>query len=223
MHFPRRFLCKPNFKHIVNIICAVIVLLFTCVQVGCESQEKQRGQMIATQQDKDAEAREHLAAAKRLLQVAPSRPALNRASEELRAIPPTSQVYSEALLLLNDVHLRSKTLESEEARRRKQAATEARRAKTTNDQVFKNCRQKLRRAQTLDVLYDLNWSLPDEPRVLVGPTFFDMPIDAKEGFARTLNCFLMAGDETKLVNFDLRDWRTGKRVGRWSYGKLKMD
>ncbi|KKM67991.1 hypothetical protein LCGC14_1465510 [marine sediment metagenome] len=83
------------------------------------------------------------------------------------------------------------------------------------------CRRKLVKAQELGMLYDLDWKPPKEPRVVVGKTFFRVAIDAKEGFAETLNCFLMGGDN-KYINFNLIHWRTGKKVGRWSYGRLKM-
>ena len=48
------------------------------------------------------------------------------------------------------------------------------------------------------------------------PTYPNIPIDAKEGFVRTVHCFLMAGDEKQLTNFDKLHWRTGKRVSRFS-------
>lgn len=86
---------------------------------------------------------------------------------------------------------------------------------------FEGCKNKLKAAQKLDVLYDLDWKPPAEPRILAGATFFNLPIDAKEGFAETLNCFLMAG-KTEYINFDILDWRTGKAVGRYSWGKFEM-
>ena len=79
---------------------------------------------------------------------------------------------------------------------------------------FETCRSKLMQAQKLDVLYDLDWkSGRVEPRVVVGPTFMTMTIDAKEGFAETVNCFLMAGEAGKCVNFNLLHWQSGKPVG----------
>ncbi|WP_425952962.1 hypothetical protein [Ralstonia pseudosolanacearum] len=84
------------------------------------------------------------------------------------------------------------------------------------------CRSKLKQAQKLDVLYDLDWKPPSEPKVVVGPTFFQIGIDAKEGFAKTVNCFLMAGESGKYVNFDVLSWQTGKTVGRYSYDRFEM-
>lgn len=91
-----------------------------------------------------------------------------------------------------------------------------------NDARFDECKKKLKVARDLEVLYALDWKLPKEPHVVVGPTFMDMPIDGKEGFAETLNCFLLAGDSNNLISFDLLHWQTGNSVGRFQYGKLKM-
>lgn len=91
------------------------------------------------------------------------------------------------------------------------------------DAEFEKCRSKLKVAQKLDLLYDLDWkSGRDMPRVVVGPTFFTVPIDAKEGFAATVNCFLMAGDSGKCVNFDVLHWQTGKAVGRFNNCRFRM-
>jgi len=92
-----------------------------------------------------------------------------------------------------------------------------------DDSRFEDCKSKLIKAQELEVLYDLDWKLPKEPKVVVGPTFFNLPFDAKENFALTVNCFLMAGDDGKFIDFNLLHWQTNKRVGRFARGKLKMD
>jgi hypothetical protein len=91
-----------------------------------------------------------------------------------------------------------------------------------DDKRFEACKAKLIKAQKLDLLYDMDWKGTAEPRVVVGPTFYSIPIDAKEGFVETLNCFFMAGESGKYINFDLLDWRTGNPVARYSYGKLKV-
>lgn len=88
---------------------------------------------------------------------------------------------------------------------------------------FEQCRAKLQQAQKLEVLYDLQWEKAREPRVVVGPTFFRMPIDAKEGFVDTVNCFLMAGEAGKCINFPVRSWNTGKAVGRFENCRYKHD
>ncbi len=91
-----------------------------------------------------------------------------------------------------------------------------------DDKRFEACRKKLMQAQKLEVLYDLDWKPPREPKVIAGRTFFEMPIDAKEGFVETVNCFLMAGD-SGCVNFDVLHWQTGKMAGRFSRCKFKMN
>jgi hypothetical protein len=87
---------------------------------------------------------------------------------------------------------------------------------------FEGCRAKLKQAKKLDVLHDLDWQHGSMPRVVAGPTFFTIPIDAKEGFADTVNCFLMSG-EGGAINFDILDWRTGKVAAKYSLGRLEME
>jgi hypothetical protein len=86
---------------------------------------------------------------------------------------------------------------------------------------FEDCRTKLKKAQQLEALYDLEWKRA-MPKVVVGPTFYTIPIDAKQGLADTINCFLMTG-KSEYIDFDLLDWQTGKRVTRYSIVRLKMD
>lgn len=96
-------------------------------------------------------------------------------------------------------------------------------ALANDDARFEACRAKLKKANELDVLYGLDWKPPSPPKVTVGRTFFQIPIDAKEGFAETLNCFLMAGKEDECVNFPLLHWQTGKPIAQFKNCKLKMD
>jgi len=88
--------------------------------------------------------------------------------------------------------------------------------------AFEVCKQKLQQASELGVLYAFDWKPPKKPYVVAGSTFFDMAIDGKQGFAETVNCFLMAGDSSSMVNFDILHWQTGQPVAEFSYGKLKM-
>ncbi len=91
------------------------------------------------------------------------------------------------------------------------------------EQRFEECRSKLKKAQKLDLLHDLDWKSGSvKPRVVVGPTFYRADFSAKQAFAKTVNCFLMGGS-TDVINFDLLDWRTEKRVARFKYGELKMN
>jgi len=103
----------------------------------------------------------------------------------------------------------------------KQRASNSSTASSTPTQDMELCRAKLKEAQQLDVLADLDWKPPKAPHVVVGPTFFTMPFDAKQGFAQTVNCFLMNGT-SNVINFDLLDSMNHRVVGRWEYGRLKM-
>jgi len=85
---------------------------------------------------------------------------------------------------------------------------------------FEDCRAKLKKAQQLELLYNLEIQ-GAEPLVVVGPTFYTVPFDTKQNFADTINCFLMTG-QAKYINFDLRDYRTNEVVAVYRYGKLKM-
>lgn len=90
-----------------------------------------------------------------------------------------------------------------------------------DDQQFEKCRSKLIQAQKLGVLQDLQWNGKSSPRVVVGPTFNRMRIDAKEGFVENVNCFLMAGNTKKFINFDVLDGLTGNPIGSYSYGRYR--
>lgn len=87
---------------------------------------------------------------------------------------------------------------------------------------LEECRAKLKQSQKLEVLHDLDWQPPAEPKVVVGRIFYKIPIDAKQGFAATVNCFLLAGETDKLINFDVLDWQSGKAVGRFHNGRFVM-
>lgn len=92
-----------------------------------------------------------------------------------------------------------------------------------DDARFEKCKKKLVQAQNLEVLYEFTWENPArEARVVVGPTFFTIPIDAKEGFAETVSCFLSAGDAKMCANFNVLHWQAGKAVGRFNNCKFKM-
>lgn len=91
-----------------------------------------------------------------------------------------------------------------------------------NDKQFEICRKKLITAQKLGVLHALDWKPPKAPYIVAGPTFFSMPIDAKEGFAETLNCFFSVGDSGQCLDLNILHWQTGKVAARWSWCKLKV-
>ena len=52
-------------------------------------------------------------------------------------------------------------------------------------------------------------------QVLVGPTYFTVPIDEKKGFAEVVNCVLLKGAGGGIA-FDLVHWQTGMRVASWN-------
>lgn len=88
-----------------------------------------------------------------------------------------------------------------------------------SEAALETCRAKLKQAQKLDVLTDLQWKGP-RLHVVAGRTYYTMPFDAKEGFADTVNCFAMAG-KSGCLSFDILNWNTGKATDRYSGCKLK--
>lgn len=87
--------------------------------------------------------------------------------------------------------------------------------------TLKACEKKLEKAKELDMLYDLG-ARGAHIKVLVGPTYFNVPIDVKQGFAEAVNCVVMRGSGGG-VSFDLIHWQTGKRVASWNGYKLVVD
>lgn len=108
-------------------------------------------------------------------------------------------------------------------KKRAATSTEVARSDGLDAQRFEECKAKLRTAQAADMLYNLDLQTGGVAKVMVGPTFFLVPLDTKQGFAETLNCFLMAGASDKHIDFDFLDWRTGKPVGSYSWGRVKMN
>lgn len=90
---------------------------------------------------------------------------------------------------------------------------------SANDAALEACRAKLKQAQKLEVLYDLQWKGP-RLHVVAGPTYYRMPFDAKEGFADTVNCFAMVG-KSGCLSFNILHWRSGKATDSYSACKLK--
>lgn len=76
------------------------------------------------------------------------------------------------------------------------------------------CQAKLRAARKLDVLYDMKLAT-GRALVYVGPTFFSLPIDAKEGFAETVSCLLVGGDPKSCAQIDFLHWQSGKMVAQY--------
>lgn len=89
----------------------------------------------------------------------------------------------------------------------------------SSEAALESCRAKLKQAQKLEVLHDLQWK-GARLHVVGGPTYYRLPFDAKEGFADTVNCFAMAG-KSGCLSFDILNWNTGKATDRYSGCKLK--
>jgi hypothetical protein len=87
---------------------------------------------------------------------------------------------------------------------------------------FEQCRAKLIKAQKLDLLRDLDWKKGSTPKVVVGPTFFSVDFTTKEGFAETVSCFLVVGED-KCMNYKLTHWMTGKVVANFQNCKFQMN
>ena len=95
--------------------------------------------------------------------------------------------------------------------------SEAKAAKATYDA----CNAKLQKAKELDMLSDVGVR-GASIQVLVGPTYFTVPIDEKKGFAEVVNCVLVKGTGGEM-SFDLIHWQTGKRVASWNGYRLDVD
>jgi len=86
---------------------------------------------------------------------------------------------------------------------------------------YETCKTYLEKYRELGVLYDMK-ARGASIRVLVGPSFFTLPIDRKQNFAETVNCFLVNGTGGG-ISFDLLDWQTGKQVASWNGYKLSIE
>lgn len=86
---------------------------------------------------------------------------------------------------------------------------------------YKVCKSYLEKSKEAGLLYDMT-ARGASVKILVGPNFFTVPIDAKQNFASTVNCFLMQGTGGGM-SFDLLHWQTGKKVASWNGYKLTVD
>jgi hypothetical protein len=87
-----------------------------------------------------------------------------------------------------------------------------------SDARLEACRSKLIQAHALEVLTDMQWK-GSTLHVVAGRTYYQIPFDAKEGFAETVNCFALAGKKGCL-SFDIKHWMTGKATDRFHMCKL---
>ena len=98
-----------------------------------------------------------------------------------------------------------------------QQETEAKAAQAHYDA----CNDKFQKAKELDMLHDISEKATGI-QVLVGPTYFDVPIETQKGFVEAVNCVLIKGSGSG-VPFDLIHWQTGKRVAQWNGSRLDVD
>jgi hypothetical protein len=87
--------------------------------------------------------------------------------------------------------------------------------------TYEACNAKLQKAKELDMLYEIG-GRGARIKVFVGPTYFNVPVDAKEGFAQVVNCVLMEGKGGG-IPFELLHWQTGKRVASWNGYRFDVD
>jgi hypothetical protein len=88
---------------------------------------------------------------------------------------------------------------------------------------FEECRGKLKAAAAIGFLRDLRVKGESTPKIVVSPTWQNVDFDVKEGLVRTVDCFLMTGDDSKRINLDILDSRTNQRIARWRYGVLTVE
>lgn len=82
------------------------------------------------------------------------------------------------------------------------------------------CQKELEKAYKAGMLYDIK--AEPVPRVYVGDGYYRGSFDDKEAFAEALNCVFVKGKDGA-VNYDLYDWQSGKRIARFSWGKLQAE
>lgn len=90
------------------------------------------------------------------------------------------------------------------------------------DARLESCRAKLKQAQEIDLLTNMTFE-GGKPKVWVGRTWNDIPVDAKEGFAEVAACFFVAGDEGRTITFPIYDGRSGKQIATWRFTRLEVE
>lgn len=90
-----------------------------------------------------------------------------------------------------------------------------------NDAALEQCRAKLKTAAALGLLTNMGYD-GGRPAVEVGPLWYKVDFNTKEGLARTAACFFLAGDTSSAIRFNITDNMTGKVIATWSYNKLAV-
>lgn len=85
-----------------------------------------------------------------------------------------------------------------------------------------DCKRKMEKAQELEILYNLKFE-GERAVAYVGSAWFNIPIDVKEGFHNTLQCFLTSGKGGAWLTLEYRHWQTGNVVAKTTYmGDLEV-
>jgi hypothetical protein len=58
------------------------------------------------------------------------------------------------------------------------------------------------------------------PKVVVSPTFSQLPFETKQAFTEPVNCFFMGGEQ-RYINFDVVEYLNHRAVDEWTYGRYK--
>ncbi len=89
------------------------------------------------------------------------------------------------------------------------------------DVRFDACKAHLQKAKQDGILLDLKWAeRKGDAHVSVSVSFAALPADAKQTFARDVNCFMTAGEEGQSITFDLVEPQSDRRLGRWDGTEL---
>jgi type II secretory pathway pseudopilin PulG len=89
------------------------------------------------------------------------------------------------------------------------------------DLRFDACKAHLQQAKRDGVLLDLKWAgRKDDARVTVSAAFAGLTDDAKQAFARDVNCFMTSAEDGKIITFDIVDPQTDRRLGQWTGTEL---
>jgi hypothetical protein len=93
-----------------------------------------------------------------------------------------------------------------------------------NDNLLK-CGKLIDRAVELQILR----RRPEVGNIEAGPGFYELDFSTKEGLAKAISCYLNAravssssGNLNSCVDFRVKDWRSGKEIGRFSNCGFEM-
>lgn len=93
--------------------------------------------------------------------------------------------------------------------------------KARDDAELERCRGVLKNSQEVGLLHNMTFD-DGRPKVWVGPTWYEIPIEAKTEFARTAGCFFLAGRD-KRITFPIYDGTTGKQIATWRFTRLDVE